>query len=90
MWILKEGKEIFMRQLKFAIENDQEGSSFVYELLRAWQGVPILLSNLSDKFIQGVKDNSDIIQLLSQSKGRTWLKNNIDSIIDYLLQISQC
>ena len=90
MFILNRGRHTLLEQLKSAIKQDQDGATFIYELIKAWREVPVLiLSNIGDKFIESLKANQDVIQLLAQDKGRKWLKDNLDNIINYLLHLSR-
>lgn len=79
-----------MDRLKFAIEQNQQGATFIHELIRAWHDIPVpVLTDLGSIFLRNLRDSREIIQLLAQDKGRTWLKVNLDNMVDCLFQLSQ-
>ena len=81
---------MFLRHLRQAIEANQPGSIFMEQLIKEWQTVPILLfRNVGDEFTQALKQNSDMIEFLASERSRTWLLNNFDRIMNYLLMLSK-
>jgi len=90
MFLLNKARRTLMDKLSFAIEHDQQGDAFVYELMRTWQKIPVpVLTDLGSKFLESLRDNREIIELLAQDKGRAWLTANLDDMLDCLLQLSE-
>ena len=103
MFIIKQAKENFRETLIWAIKNNICGIDFLNELIRRNEEVRFLRpdrgplgilpvpssSNLGKEFIHILREQKDSIAMLATFRGRSWLKKNIDEIIDQMLKISQ-
>jgi len=103
LFIIKQSRKNFRETLVWAIKNDVSGTNFLNELIRRNKEVrflrpdkgplgilPVLSSsNLGKELVNMIREHKDSIEMLATCSGTSWLKKNIDEIMDQMLKISQ-